>query len=114
MTISSAEFDRLFGKHAALMRDICRRIHALDSVERIVLFGSYAKGCPTEESDVDLAVFFRCTEARLLERYRELARICANPQIDVQAQPFHAEESLAPCGIVEEICQYGVELQIDS
>ena len=113
MIVSSAEFDDLFGKHAALMRDICRCIYALEDVEQIILFGSYAKGCPKEDSDVDLAVFFNCNDARLLERYRQLARICVNSEIDIQVQPFHAYELSTPCGIIEEIQAYGIELRVE-
>jgi predicted nucleotidyltransferase len=31
-------------------------IHEIDSVEKIYLFGSYAYGSPTEDSDIDLMV----------------------------------------------------------
>ena len=112
MILSSAEFDRLFGTHATLMRDICQRIDGLEQVERIILFGSYAKGCSAEDSDVDLAVFFQGNQnqAKLLERYRQVARICVNPEIDIQVQPFCADELRKPCGIVEEITMYGIEL----
>jgi len=36
--------------------EVCRRIGAEFSPERIVLFGSYARGTPTPDSDVDLLV----------------------------------------------------------
>lgn len=110
MLVSGEQFDRLFGEHAARMREICRQIDAMEHVERVIVFGSYAKGCPSSESDVDLAVFFRGGETSLVERYRLLARICADTEIDVQVQPFDACERNQPCGIVEEIVRYGVEL----
>ena len=113
MFVSSAEFNRLFGRHAPRMRDIVRDIYALEHVEQVILFGSYAKGCPKKDSDVDLAVFFNCNDARLLDRYRQLARICVNPEIDIQVQPFHAYELSTPCGIIEEIQTYGIELHIE-
>lgn len=113
MIVSSAEFDRLFGKHAERMRDVILHIYALDHVEQVILFGSYAKGCPKKDSDVDLAVFFNCNDARLLDRYRQLARICVNSEIDIQVQPFHAYELSTPCGIIEEIQTHGIELIIE-
>jgi len=113
MFVSSAEFTRLFGSHAPRMRDIVHNIYALEHVEQIILFGSYAKGCPKEDSDVDIAVFFKCNDARLLGRYRQLARICVNSEIDIQVQPFHAYELSTPCGIIEEIQTYGIELRIE-
>ena len=106
-----SDFEGLFGEHAALMRAICQKIDALSNVSKIVLFGSYAKRCAESESDIDLAVFFNSSDARLLRQYRELARICVNPDIDIQVQPFHTYELATPCGIIEEIEAYGLELR---
>ena len=106
-----SDFEELFGGHAAQMRGICREIVALSNVNKIVLFGSYAKRCAGSESDIDLAVFFDTSDARLLRQYRELARICVNPEIDIQVQPFHTYELATPCGIIEEIEAYGLELR---
>lgn len=106
----SSDFEGIFGKHATLMRDICRAIAALEDVDQIVLFGSYAKGCAECDSDVDLAVFFHSKNARMLRQYRQLARICVNSTLDIQVQPFHTYELATPCGIIEEIEAYGLEL----
>jgi predicted nucleotidyltransferase len=38
------------------IRESCRRIRVEFKPRRIILFGSYAYGTPTEESDVDLLV----------------------------------------------------------
>ncbi len=43
-------------KRRAYIRKICRRIAEEFKPERIILFGSYAYGKPTLESDVDLLV----------------------------------------------------------
>lgn len=103
---------QVFGRHAGVLSDICRRIAALPGVESIVLYGSYAKGQAGSESDIDLAVFFDTQDECLIDRYRELARICANPQVDVQVQPFHTYELIRPCGIMEEVVTYGIELRV--
>ena len=108
----SADFYGLFGSHAACMQNICREIYALDQVERVVLYGSYAKGEARDDSDIDLAVFVTNDDARLLEWFRRLARICVNAEIDIQVQPFHAYELFTPCGIIEEIEAYGIELRV--
>ena len=110
MIKSTRDFQGIFGEHSARMLEICRKVAALPGVEKIVLFGSYAKGCADCNSDVDLAVFFSTTDARMLRQYRQLARICVNSEIDIQVQPFHAYELFTPCGIIEEIHTYGIEL----
>ncbi len=100
------------GRHAGILREICGRISALPGVSSIVLFGSYAKGSAVFESDIDLAVFFDTEDTCLIRQYRQLARICANPQVDIQVQPFHTYELSQPCGIIEEVVTHGVELRV--
>lgn len=106
------EISQIFPQHADRMAEVCENIWRLPGVERVVLFGSYAKGSAEPNSDVDLAVFFQEQDKCLLPQYRALCRICANPELDIQAQPFHAYELLQPCGIIEEIVTYGVELRV--
>ena len=106
------DLSRIFPQHAEVMAGVCGKISELPGAERIVLFGSYAKGTAEAESDVDLAVFFRTEEDCLIEQYRALTRICSNPELDIQVQPFHTYELLQPCGIIEEVVTYGIELRI--
>jgi predicted nucleotidyltransferase len=75
----------------------------------VVIFGSYAKGTETPESDLDVAVFFDNDDSCLLDRYRRLVKLASSPFIDIQFQAFSARELDAPCGIVEEIVEYGIE-----
>lgn len=102
----------IFPQHADVMAKVCEKIFKLSGAERIVLFGSYAKGTAEAESDVDLAVFFQAEEECLVAQYRALTRICANPELDIQVQPFHTYELLQPCGIIEEVVTYGIELKL--
>lgn len=106
------DLSRIFPRHADVMAGVCGKISKLPGAERIVLFGSYAKGTAEAESDVDLAVFFRTEEDCLIAQYRALTRICSNPELDIQAQPFHTYELLQPCGIIEEVVTYGIELKL--
>lgn len=98
------------GAKGMLLKEIISRITEIPDVERIILFGSYAKGTPSDQSDVDIAVFYRTQKDCLLEEYRQLCRICNNPMLDIQVQAFHHLELLEPCGIMEEIVGYGVTL----
>jgi predicted nucleotidyltransferase len=84
-------------------------IKSLRGVEKIIIFGSYAKGTSEPSSDIDVAVFFNTGEYILLEQFRTLARICACPEIDIQVQAFPASVLNDPCGIIEEIIKYGEE-----
>ncbi len=93
-----------------LLSTILDRIARLSGVDRVVLYGSYAKGTQSDESDLDLAVFFDSTKPCLLDEYRALNKICVNAELDIQVQAFHAFELLEPCGIIEEIDTFGIEL----
>ena len=100
------------GAKGALLNETIRRIAEIPEVERIILFGSYAKGTPSDQSDIDLAVFFQTQESCLLKEYRQLSRICRNPVLDIQVQAFDTLELREPCGIMEEIVGFGVTLYV--
>jgi predicted nucleotidyltransferase len=84
-------------------------IKTLRGVEKIIIFGSYAKGTNEPSSDIDIAIFFNSEEPVLLEQFRTLSKICVCPEIDIQVQAFSISELNEPCGIIEEIVNYGIE-----
>ncbi|MDO4582334.1 MAG: nucleotidyltransferase domain-containing protein [Bacillota bacterium] len=86
------------------------QIHMLPNVNKVILYGSYAKGLATKDSDVDLAVFFDEDKEFFLEEYRALVKLCSDEKRDYQVQAFSALELQEPCGIIEEIVRYGVEI----
>ncbi len=90
---------------------IGRKVARLPNARRMLLYGSYAKGTNTECSDVDLAVFFSDGD-NLLERYRQLVKICRFFPWDIQIQAFCEDELIKPCGIVEEIVMFGIEVPL--
>ncbi len=92
------------------LAQICTQMRDFPWVEKIVLYGSYAKGGYAADSDLDLAVFAKNKTACDLPKYRQLARICRTDMIDVQVQVFSVEEMEDPCGIVEEIMEFGIEI----
>lgn len=107
------DWENLDPRLLRLIGPLLPKIAALAGVEKLVLYGSYAKGTQTEGSDVDLAVFFsEANGSLLLEEYRSLAHICATPEIDMQVQAFSLAELDSPCGIIEEIARHGVELPL--
>ena len=54
-----------------------RRLVGTHGIERIILFGSFARGTQTSESDVDLIVISR-SNLRFLDRYAELLPVLHN------------------------------------
>lgn len=92
-----------------IIRSCLRQIHDLPNVEKVVVYGSYAKGTNRDDSDVDVAVFFSLPEEEMLDCYRRLVKICNIPDADIQVQAFPVTELIDPCGIIEEIVTFGVE-----
>lgn len=86
------------------------RIRSLPNVTAIYLYGSYAKGTQTPESDVDLAVFFDSECSDFLAEYRTLMKICQSADIEFAVQVFSDRELSDSCGIVEEVVTYGFPL----
>lgn len=54
-------------------------------IEAIILFGSYAKGTNTEESDIDIAVIFKNFNGDLLDEELNLMRL--RRKIDTRIEP---------------------------
>ena len=57
-----------------LIMEIVKKIKTAYSPDRIILFGSYAYGNPTEGSDVDLLII-KDTEERVLDRMVRIYKI---------------------------------------
>lgn len=70
----------------AQIQEIVRRIVEGYAPDRIILFGSYAYGTPTEDSDLDLLVVKADDERMKIERIVEVRRAAYarnNPPMDV-------------------------------
>ncbi|MCK5843611.1 MAG: nucleotidyltransferase domain-containing protein [Victivallales bacterium] len=75
------------------------------SPEKIVLYGSYARGNPHEYSDIDVAVIVDEIEGDILNIETQLFKLGRN--IDVFIEPVLLEQSHDPSGFLEQILGYG-------
>ncbi len=82
-------------------------------IKKVFLFGSHAKGSTHKYSDVDLAFFS--------DYFKDMSRVdgihllllhAMDYDIDIEPQPFTWEEYEDPDGIVAEILNTGIELQV--
>ena len=55
--------------------------------QKIVLFGSYARGRPTEDSDIDLFIV-KETDARMVDRFVEVKRLIYDPRLRIPVSPL--------------------------
>src|SRR3954452_12245935 len=89
-----------------------------DRLERVVLFGSKARGDAGEDSDYDIAVFLKdLKEGDLDTRWRELDRlghlrspILIDTEAFIAAKPYPAGAYRNPTSLMGEIRRDGIDL----
>jgi len=77
--------------------------------EKVILFGSYAKGNHNESSDIDIAVVFLDFSNRM-DRQVELMKLTRNIDSRIEPHPFRENEFNLSNPIVNEIVKYGMEI----
>ena len=75
------------------------------SPEKIVLYGSYARGNPHKFSDIDVAVVVSEIRGNILDIETNLFRL--GSQIDVLIEPVLLEEKNDPSGFLEHVLSAG-------
>lgn len=73
--------------------------------EKIVLYGSYAKGTNQAESDMDVAVIVAEVEGSFLDKEARLYKIRRN--FDINIEPILIESKEDRSGFLEHILSYG-------
>ncbi|NMB47033.1 MAG: nucleotidyltransferase domain-containing protein [Firmicutes bacterium] len=78
-------------------------------VDKVILYGSWAKGNPTDLSDIDLAVFSPDFGKHILKESQLLSRIAWEVDESIEAIPYAAEDlyNLEPTKFVYEIIRTG-------
>jgi len=83
------------------------------AIDKVILFGWYAKGTNREDSDIDLAIVSRDFSEENCIDIMELLLSKANLlKVDIQTIPFSIEEYNSPKEIMEKILNTGIELKI--
>ncbi len=71
--MANLRYNANMGKYEARIPEIREKIVREIGPEKIILFGSYAWGNPTEDSDIDLFIIQKSSQSRL-DRQAELRR----------------------------------------
>ena len=83
------------------------------AVEKVFLFGSYAKGTSHKNSDIDIAVYSKDFSAETrIDDMTYLLDKTWGLDFDIQPFPFGADDYEDPVGILEEILKTGMELHV--
>lgn len=73
--------------------------------EKIVLYGSYAKGTNHSESDIDIAIIVKEVKGSFLDKEARLFRI--RRDFDIGIEPILLENNHDESGFLEHILSYG-------
>jgi uncharacterized protein len=80
-------------------------------IEKVILFGSFAKGTNTVDSDVNIAVFSPAFESMSrVDGITFLLMQALGYKIDIQPQPYTMKDYREHIGLVDEILNTGVEI----
>jgi uncharacterized protein len=85
---------------------VTRYIRALEqnnvSVERAVLFGSYAKGNYSQVSDIDLAIVSSAFEGNWIRDRKRIRAITLSISSEIQVLPYRPEDFISDDPFVKE------------
>ncbi|MBM2815480.1 MAG: nucleotidyltransferase [Ignavibacteria bacterium] len=80
------------------------------TIEKAVLFGSYAKGTNHEFSDIDLAVVSNDFEGIRFYDNRKLSHSKLIASIDLETHPYRPEDFTEDNPFVKEILEHGIRI----
>lgn len=96
-----------------IVQDYVSNLSKQISVQKVILFGSYARGTTHEYSDVDVAVFSDYFKnMKRVDGIHYLLLSAMDYDIDIEPQPFTMDEYEQPVGLVEEILKTGIEIPL--
>jgi predicted nucleotidyltransferase len=78
---------------------------------KVILFGSYARGNYTDDSDIDIAVVLYDYN-NLLDIQLELMRVRRNIDSRIEPHPFREKDFNISNPLVNEIVKYGKEISL--
>ncbi|MDD2482339.1 MAG: nucleotidyltransferase domain-containing protein [Lutispora sp.] len=105
--------DRIPESTQRIIEDYINNLSKQIPINKVIIFGSYAKGTTHKYSDVDIAIFS--------DYFKDMSRIdgiyflllnAVDYEIDLEPQPFTMDEYNQPVGLVSEIIRTGIELPL--
>ena len=95
----------------SIVIDYVNKIKRQIPIDRVILFGSYAKGGYSIDSDIDIAIFSDYfMDMAGVDAFKFLFLQTLEYDIDMQPLAFTTEDYQRPIGIVGEIINTGIEI----
>jgi predicted nucleotidyltransferase len=97
------------------IEDYVRNINSEIPVKKALLFGSYAKGTFTKDSDIDIAIFSDFFKGmKRVDGIKYLLRKTIKyPHVDLQPVPFTYLDYLENDGFAAEVLNSGIEIKVN-
>jgi predicted nucleotidyltransferase len=95
-------------KTSRALKRFSKKVKEILEVEKIILFGSFAKGEQKDNSDIDIAVIVSGFDGDYLELNAKLFSIVKN--IDVRIEPIILNRKNDRSGFLESIEKYGIAI----
>lgn len=98
------------GQAIEMVRRYANLIRRRYPVENVILFGSYAKGTPRVDSDIDVAIVFASVDD-IIDRQIELMKIRTDDDLLIEPHPFSKADFRKTNPMVAEILRNGIEIK---
>ncbi|MGV8146396.1 MAG: nucleotidyltransferase domain-containing protein [Alkaliphilus sp.] len=94
-----------------ILNNYVEKVSSQIPIEKVIVFGSYAKDNYSSDSDIDIAIFsdYFKTMGRV-DGIMYILMDASDYDVDTEPQAFTVDDFNNPLGIVEEIIKTGVEL----
>lgn len=94
-----------------IVEDYIKKIGSQISIDKAIVFGSYAKNTYNKDSDIDLAIFSNdFANMEDIEAFKYLFMQTLEYDVDFQPMAFTVNDYINPLGIVEDIINTGIEV----
>jgi predicted nucleotidyltransferase len=78
-------------------------------VERVFIFGSFARGTNHPDSDIDVALIFKSI-TNIFDLQVELMWLRSNDDLIIEPHPFSAADLSSPGPLLKEVLEHGIEI----
>ncbi len=82
------------------------------AIEKIFLYGSYARGNATDDSDIDIAIISNDFKGERFEDRRLLVPLRRKIDRRIEPMPFRSDEFNSGDPLAVEIIQHGIEIHV--
>jgi len=90
-----------------IVQKYAKTVRSRFDCQKIILFGSYAKGNPDKDSDIDVAIVFDDYKNKM-DRQVELMKLTRKIDTRIEPHPFREKDFNISNPLVNEIVNYGM------